>query len=297
MIALVVATFFAGWGLSSLRPIKPALVNFAEKYVISVALPAVIVSKMSRVDVDASLLIPIVSAWVIMGICVVVYLVVAHFLHWDRTVVGAVLCVGVLGNTSFLGLGMVEGLLGTDHLPAAIAYDQLGTFLALSLWGAYVTGTYGTASVHGRDVLKRLFRFAPFVALLVSVPVRYLSVRSEVFGVLDGIGKTVAPVAMATVGMRFRLRISRGAVLPAVWAIAIKMFAVPFVVICAVLLWGRRGDLMWSTTAVQAAAPPMVTAGIVAVRAGLDEEVVAFVVGVGTIIGFLSVPAASLLVR
>lgn len=232
-----------------------------------------------------------------MGLCAVVYLGVAYFLHWNDSVVGAVLCVGVLGNTSFLGLGMVEGLLGTSYLPAAIAYDQLGTFLALSLWGAYVTGKYGTASIHGRDVVKRLFRFAPFVALLVSVPVRHLSFPSEVFGLMDGIGKTVAPVAMATVGVRFRLRISRRAVSPAVWALTVKMFVVPVIVISAVLLWGERGDVMWSTTAVQAAAPPMVTAGIVAVRAGLDEEVVAFVVGVGTIVGFVSVPLASLFVR
>ena len=294
---LVIATFFLSWGVASFRPIKPNLVSFAEKYVISVALPAVIISKMSRVSFDSSLFIPIVSAWVIMGLCAVVYLGVAYFLHWNDSVVGAVLCVGVLGNTSFLGLGMVEGLLGTSYLPAAIAYDQLGTFLALSLWGAYVTGKYGTASVHGRDVVKRLFRFAPFVALLVSVPVRHLSFPSEVFGLMDGIGKTVAPVAMATVGVRFRLRISRRAVSPAVWALTVKMFVVPLIVICAVLLWGERGDVMWSTTAVQAAAPPMVTAGIVAVRAGLDEEVVAFVVGVGTIVGFVSVPLASLFVR
>jgi hypothetical protein len=39
----------------------------------------------------------------------------------------------------------------------------------------------------------------------------------------------------------------------------------------------------------------MITAGIVAIRAGFDEEVVAFVVGVGTIVGFISVPAFSVL--
>jgi len=45
----------------------------------------------------------------------------------------------------------------------------------------------------------------------------------------------------------------------------------------------------------QSAAPPMITAGIVATRAGFDEELVAFVVGVGTIVGFVSVPAFSVL--
>jgi hypothetical protein len=39
----------------------------------------------------------------------------------------------------------------------------------------------------------------------------------------------------------------------------------------------------------------MITAGIVASRAGFDEELVSFVVGIGTIVGFMSVPAFSLL--
>jgi hypothetical protein len=39
----------------------------------------------------------------------------------------------------------------------------------------------------------------------------------------------------------------------------------------------------------------MVTAGIVAIAAGLDEEVVVAVVGVGTLTSFVSLPLFSLL--
>jgi len=44
----------------------------------------------------------------------------------------------------------------------------------------------------------------------------------------------------------------------------------------------------------QSAAPPMVTAGVVAVAAGLDEDLVSFMVGVGTLVSFLSLPLLSL---
>jgi predicted permease len=70
---------------------------------------------------------------------------------------------------------------------------------------------------------------------------------------------------------------------------------VPSVVACVVFLTNGRTDVMWSTSLLQSAAPPMITAGIVASRAGFDEELVSFVVGIGTIVGFMSVPAFSLL--
>lgn len=267
----------------------------AEKYVLVCALPAVIISSMSQVTIESALLVPIGVAWASMSLCALAIVVIARTFAWPSHVTGALLLVGVLGNTSFLGLGMVEGLLGSEHLAAAIAYDQLGTFLALSLWGAYVTSTYGGGTVSWRNLVQRLLRFAPFVALLISVPVRFLDIADFVYTGLDGIGRTVAPVAMATVGLRFRLRLSQRVLMPALWGLSIKMVWVPGVVAMVVALSHNGTDLMWSTSLLQASAPPMITAGIVALRAGFDEELVAFVVGVGTIVGFISVPAFSLL--
>lgn len=295
MIGIVITAFFLGWIICVVRPLPASVIAAAEKYVLTVALPALIISLMSRVVIDTALLVPLGVAWVSMATSAVIIIVIARIFAWSPQITGALLVVAVLGNTSFLGVGMVEGLLGADHLVAAIAYDQLGTFLALSLWGAFVTSTFGGQNVSWRELVQRLLRFAPFVALLVSIPVRWLEVPDFVYTGLDGIGRTVAPVAMATVGMRFRLRLSRRVVVPALWGLLVKMAFVPGVVAVVVWLTNSGTDLMWSTSLLQSAAPPMITAGIVATRAGFDEELVAFVVGVGTIVGFVSVPAFSML--
>jgi predicted permease len=267
----------------------------AEKYVLMCALPALIISSMSQVKIESDLLVPIGVAWLSMAACAGTIALLARLFGWPSQVTGALLLVAVLGNTSFLGLGMVEGLLGQQHLPAAVAYDQLGTFLALSLWGAFVTSTFGGDVVSLRSIAYRLFRFAPFIALLVSVPVRFVEVPDFVYTALDALGRTVAPVAMATVGLRFRLKLSRRIMKPALWGLGVKMLLVPSVVVAIVWMMQEGTDVMWSTSLLQSAAPPMITAGIVATRAGFDEELVAFVVGVGTIVGFVSVPAFSVL--
>jgi predicted permease len=295
VLGIVITAFFLGWIISAVRPLPIAAIALAEKYVLMCALPALIISSMSQVVVDTALLVPIGVAWGSIAISALVILILARVYAWSAQVTGALLLVAVLGNTSFLGLGMVEGLLSEEHLAPAIAYDQLGTFLALSLWGAFVTSTFGGDAVSWRDLVRRLLRFAPFVALLVSIPVRWLEIPDFVYTGLDGLGRTVAPVAMATVGLRFRLRLSPRVVTPALWGLSVKMLLVPALVACVVWLTNSGTDVMWSTALLQSAAPPMITAGIVATRAGFDEELVAFVVGVGTIMGFVSVPTFSLL--
>jgi predicted permease len=294
VIFIVVATFIVCWLIGSLVAVPPKLIWFAERYVLNFALPAVIIAKMTTVDVTSELLIPVLVAWgSILGCAVAVYCI-GRLRQWSRDTVGALLLVAVLGNTSFLGLGMVSGLLGDDHLSAAIAYDQMGTFLALAIYGSYISGRFGTGDSGGRAILHRLSRFGPFLALLTVIPLRVIGLDADIVTVLNDIGYTVAPVAMGALGLRFTLRVDRAVIGPALTGLFIKMVAVPGVVILVAVGFASTGDLMWSTSILESAAPPMVTAGVVAIAAGFDEKLVAFVVGVGTLAAFAWLPFVSL---
>jgi hypothetical protein len=261
---------------------------------LQVALPAVIIAKISKVTFDADVVLPIAVAWSVMIISIVAVLTASRILNWSRALTGALLLVGVLGNTSFLGLGMVEGLLGADHLASAIAYDQVGTFVGLALWGSFVASTYGAGESGWRPVLKRLSRFGPFLALLASLVFRIIDLPGDVYPILNGIGKTVAPVAMCALGLRFTLSVSRSVQVPALFGLVTKMAVLPGLVYVVAVVVGSPHDIAWSTSILQAAAPPMVTAGVVAVGAGLSAELVAFMVGVGTLVSFVSLPLLSL---
>jgi predicted permease len=267
---------------------------WADKYVLQVALPAVIIAKISKVTFDADVVLPIAVAWSVMLVAIIAVLLTSRILKWNRSITGALLLVGVLGNTSFLGLGMVESLLGEDHLASAIAYDQVGTFVGLALWGSFVASTYGAGESGWRPVLKRLSRFGPFLALLASLVFRIIDLPADVYSILNGIGKTVAPVAMCALGLRFTLNVSRSVQVPALFGLISKMTILPGLVYVAAVLIGSPLDLAWSTSILQAAAPPMVTAGVVAVGAGLSAELVAYMVGVGTLVSFVSLPLLSL---
>ena len=294
MLALVIGAFLLGWLVKTIRPVPVVVTSWADKYVLQVALPAVIIAKISKVTFDADVVLPIAVAWSVMVMSIVAVLIASRIFKWNRSITGALLLVGVLGNTSFLGLGMVESLLGADHLASAIAYDQVGTFVGLALWGSFVASTYGAGEGGWRSVLNRLSRFGPFLALLASLVFRIIDLPADVYPILNGIGKTVAPVAMCALGLRFTLSVSRSVQVPALLGLISKMAVLPALVFAVSVVVGSPQDLAWSTSILQAAAPPMVTAGVVAVGAGLSAELVAFMVGVGTLVAFVSLPLLSL---
>jgi predicted permease len=275
--------------------VPPRLIWVAERYVLNFALPAVIIAKMTTVKIDADLLVPFIAAWgCIIGCSCAVYFI-GRARNWTRQTIGALMLVAVLGNTSFLGLGMVRGLLGEDHLSAAIAYDQLGTFLGLAIYGSYISGRFGTGESGAKAIARRLLRFGPFLALIAVIPLRMIELDPSILRVLNDVGLTVAPVAMGALGLRFTLRVDRSVLAPAVTGLIIKMVAVPSVLVLVAILFASTRDVMWSTSILEAAAPPMVTAGVVAVAAGFEEKLVAFVVGVGTLASFVWLPTVSLI--
>ena len=295
MLPLVIGAFLLGWLVKTIRPVPVVVTTWADKYVLQIALPALIIAKVSKVTFDADVVLPIVVAWSVMIVAIVAVLAASRVMNWNRSVTGAMLLVGVLGNTSFLGLGMVESLLGADHLASAIAFDQVGTFVGLALWGSFVASTYGAGESGWHPILKRLSRFGPFLALLASLVFRIIDLPADVYPLLNGVGKTVAPVAMGALGLRFTLSVSRSVQVPALFGLISKMAILPGLVYVVSVLIGSPQDLAWSTSILQAAAPPMVTAGVVAVGAGLSAELVAYMIGVGTLVSFASLPLLSLM--
>jgi predicted permease len=131
--------------------------------------------------------------------------------------------------------------------------------------------------------------------LLAVIPLRVIGLDADIVTVLNDIGYTVAPVAMGALGLRFTLRVDRAVIGPALTGLFIKMVGVPGAVILVAVVFASTGDLMWSTSILESAAPPMVTAGVVAIAAGFDEKLVAFVVGVGTLAAFAWLPLVALL--
>lgn len=266
-------------------------------FVIWVALPALVVALLPELELSAATAVPVAVAWSVLVVAAAAVLGLSRMAGWDRRTTGTLLLVVPLGNTSFLGIPAVEALLGVGHVPYAIVYDQLGSFLALATYGAVVAGRYGAAATpSAEDTLRRVVSFPPFVALVVAAVLIATGVPEVVADLTGRVGATVTPLAMVAVGMRVGLPRRDATLAPLATGLGLRLVALPAAVY-AVAVALDAGGVAWETSILEAGMPPMVTASVVAIDAGLDERLAANLVGVGVLAAVLTLPVWAALVR
>ncbi|HEX4868988.1 MAG TPA: AEC family transporter [Acidimicrobiales bacterium] len=297
MLAFVLACFGAGLVLQRLVPTAKRLIGPLDTAVIGVTLPALILAKLPDLELGGDLVVPVGAAWGSGALAVAIVLIASRRFAWSRATTGALMLVTPLGNTTFLGLAMVESLLGKAELTRALAFDQLGSFFGLAVYGSIVAAHWGHGEGGWRVVLGRLVRFPPFLAVVGSFVLRAAPVPQGVDDLLGDIGRLVAPLAMLTVGLRFRLAPAAHSRQAALWCLGIKMAVMPLAVLAAAAAAGGLDDPAWTASVLEAGMPPMVTAGVVAAQADLDGELASTVVGVGLLLALVTIPLFALVVR
>jgi predicted permease len=295
VLAVVLACFAAGLIAQRLAPRSTTLIGPLDVAVISVTLPALILARLPDLELGSDLVVPVAAAWGCLALAAGAVLLGARRFGWSRATVGALLLVTPLGNTTFLGLPMVESLLGKPELSRALAFDQLGTFLALATYGSVVAARWGSGEGGWGPVLGRLVRFPPFLAVVASFGLRLVELPDGLDDALGSIGRLVGPLAMLALGLRFRVAASARARQAAIWCLSTKMLLLPLAVLAVAALAGGVDDLAWRASVLEAGMPPMVTAGVVAARADLDEELATTVIGIGLLVALVTIPLLALI--
>jgi predicted permease len=205
-----------------------------------------------------------------------------------KRTVGALILVTGLGNTSFVGLPMIEAFYGKEWLGVGVVADQLGSFLALSTVGILTATAYSTGAASPRELLRRIVLFPPFQALVLAVLLRPFAYPDVAVSVLQKLGDTLTPLALASVGFQLRFRVAPGVGRPLVLGLLYKLLLGPAIVaLLYVVLIGASGPVI-QVTIFEAAMAPMITAGIIAIDHDLDPPLVTLLLGVGIPLSFLT---------
>ncbi len=259
-------------------------------FIIHVSLPALTLLQIHAVRLDPALLYASLMPWLLFAISALLFATVGHLLRLPRATTGALAVVGGLGNTSFVGLPMIEAFYGPEGMPVGIVIDQLGTYLVLSTVGILLICFYADGAVSGREIGKRILTFPPLIALVLAVlllPVSYPAWASSMLGRLGG---TLAPLALVSVGLQLRLGALRGNRGPLLMGIGYKLVLGPLLVLLVYAGWlGLRGGTT-RITLFEAAMAPQVGGSIVAIQYGLNAQLISLMVGVGTVLSFVTLP-------
>lgn len=276
-------------------PETPAVLN---TFVLYIALPALILQKIPSLHFSADLLIPALTPWLLLLIVVAVILLLSRLFHWSKEITVALLIVLPLGNTSFLGFPMISAFFGESYLPYALIYDQVGSFVALATYSTMLAAIYSPQSSSQalaktgwslQSMILKIITFPPFIALVIALLMRNITYPSLMQNMIDQLAATLVPLIMIAVGYSFQWGMSGERFSPIAVGLAIKLMLMPFLALLGCWWLGLSGKAV-EVTIFEAAMPPMISAGAIAITAGLAPRMVTALVGFGLMLSFVTLP-------
>lgn len=267
-------------------------------FVIHISLPAVTLYYVHGLTLDMRLLLPALMAWILFACNFSILWLVARWMKLSRSTTGGLILTGSLGNTSFIGLPMIETFYGSSGLGVGILIDQLGSYFVLSTLGILVATIYASKNNPSpRVIAKKIFTFVPFLAFLLALLLIPVSYPAWLDNLLLKLGTTLVPLALVSVGYQLRLSQVRGKFTILTAGLAIKLIVGPA---CILLLYagifGASGTIL-QITIFEAAMAPMIGASIVAIEHDLDAPLVSLMVGIGIPLSFLTLPVWSMFLQ
>jgi malate permease and related proteins len=259
-------------------------------FVINVSLPALTLLQIHGIKLHSSLVYAIAMPWLLFSFAALFFWGLSRLLGFTAATTGGLILVAGLGNTSFVGLPMIESFYGAHSMPIGILIDQLGTYLVLSTLGIAVAALCSSGSASGGDILRRICTFPPFIALLVSLLLLPVDYPEWLVGVLHRLGDTLAPLALVSVGLQLRLDQLNGIRVPLSIGVAFKLLVGPALVMLVYVGFLSASGRIVQITLFEAAMGPMIGASIVAIQHRLNPPLITLLTGIGITASFVSLP-------
>ena len=204
-------------------------------------------------------------------------------LAWRKETVGATVLVCGLGNTSFVGIPVLDALYGKEAIPLGLLIRQAGNYLIISTLGI-VVAAYFAASTEKLDwgaVGLKVVTFPPFVGMVLAIVLLPVEFPLGLGIALKRLADTVTPLALLSVGMQISLRQTDSLRVPLTLGLGYKLVVVPLLVAGTYLLSGARLGMEEMVVISEAAMGPSIGTSIVAAQYGLQPRLVALMVGLG----------------
>jgi len=259
-------------------------------FAIYVSMPALVLLKVPQITFSRAALIPLLVPWGMLLFSLGIILLAARIWNWPRGIVGVLLLIIPMGNTSFLGIPIVQAFFGAPGLPHLIIYDQLGTLMIFSSYGSVILASYGRErSLDVPAIARKMLLFPPTIALAAGFALRPWHYPPQLEQGLANIAITLVPLVMTAIGFQMRFRLQRRIFAPLSFGLALKLVIAPLCALMLGKLLGLQG-LPFEVSVIEAGMPPMVTAAALAVVAGMDAELSVALVGVGIVLSFGTLP-------
>ncbi|MGZ5210515.1 MAG: AEC family transporter, partial [Kaistella sp.] len=258
-------------------------------FVINISLSALSLYYIPKITLSFEVIFPVAVAWLNIFLAIAFFAVLGRRFNWSKAVIGALIMCAGFGNTSFVGIPVIQSLFGENGLKTVMLVDQPGSFVALSTVGIVVANSYSGTKSPVMEILKKIIRFPPFIAFSVAVIFNIFSLQiptalEEVFSKL---GATTVPLALVSVGSQHKWQQPGEYSRPLFWGLFFKLILFPaFIFVLYFIILKQRGETV-EIAFLEAAMAPMITAAIIASTHRLEPKLCNLMVGIGIPLSFL----------
>ena len=224
--------------------------------------------------------------------CLAVGFLVFHFLPIPGPTKGAMMLGAAFGNVTYLGLPVLLGVFPgqADQVSeVSVLFEVTKSSLNLTI-GAMIAIAYGSQEpITFRRTALEALKLPPIWALVAAIlwKISGVSCPAVVMDAASILAVAVSGIMMLSLGMALRFSATKLMAL-ALPVAAIKLAFAPLVVFSAV---GPLGLTVYANAAIlEAAMPSQLLSFIIAGKFKLDEETLAFVIMVDTVLAFVTLP-------
>ncbi|RDU60957.1 AEC family transporter [Helicobacter marmotae] len=283
---------FIGYMAKLLRLVGNKQSGILLGFLLNFALPAQIFNGTYHAHIDMTFLyVCLISLLCSLGGGVALF-IIAKLLKLERNSMLTLSFMGAFGNTLFLGLPIVHGALGEDYANKVIIYDQIVTGIPIAFLAPLILSLGGKGSFSAKAIGLRLFQSPLFLALLCGLALKTLPINipDELFTPLKSLAQTATPVALFAIGVQMSLKgIKEEWKLTSILLLG-KMIIAPLLLFTIVFFsFGGFSDL-WRMALIEVAMPPVVSAGAIVIKAGLNGRLAVSAIAFGILFSFFSVP-------
>lgn len=260
------------------------------QYILYVALPAMALYYLPKIKLSWELLLPASIAWITFGLSFLLFSYLGKVNNWSKKLTGCLIITSGLGNTSFVGIPVVQALYGDEGLNTLIIIDLPGTFVALSTVGVLIATMYSNQKGTNDSIVKKIFSFPPLLAFLVGLlmvifQIDFPEALSDTFKQLSA---TVSPIALISVGYQLKFKTYGRHFKFLFLGLTYQLIIVPLIILGLFYFVLGKTDLATKVCIIEAAMAPMITGAILASNYGLKPELSNMMVGYGIPISFIT---------
>lgn len=260
-------------------------------FVINISLSAFSLYYISKIELNSSVIYPVLVVWIGIFAAILFFAGLGKIFGWKSSLIGALIMCAGFGNTSFVGIPLVQAMYGEEGLKTVMLVDQPG-FVALSTVGILVANFYSGSKDSLLKHLSKILKFPPFIAFVVALLLNIFSIEipKDFDEVLMKLGATTVPLALVSVGSQMQWKkIERKEGFHLFIGLLFKLVLLPLIILVIYkYIFHQSGDVI-DICILEAAMAPMITAAIIASAHDLEPKFCNLMVAVGIPLSILTV--------